>query len=597
MVLLLSIMLSSLAFAMPPGQAKKTLPPGQAKKFMNYVKDKGIMYGYGNGDYGFNDYVKRGDITVMIVRAFKLNMMDADINQINNDDFLDLIDKNSYYYSAVKTAKNLGIAQGDGKNYYPKNNVTLNEAMLLIERSVKVANSNVTVLNEDGKEIKLRDWYKDKFTKVEKSSKNTLQEEETFRNYLIEILRDEGKIEQKKVSSKNDKYLTNRLNMPATREEIALMLYYVLTGDNLDREEELDADIIVELKNLYGENIDFKKLMARNGALVKELNAIQNDENILINYVSFDDVSGGSLYHKYDTKNQAKVTDKDKFYIDGDTDNDGKLEEKEISDITFVHNKKNNKNVFIEFTAYAETNTRKVNSVEYSGLIIISENYRKLPLIKETLQENTSLYFKDLDLEDDLEDYKIEEIKFLLPDKKEGKLVINLTRNTTKDLLNERYDIEDLEDIKFIPALDFTGKIEIEYTAYDENNIFFNGAIEITVLEVYEIKDILIKSYEYDDEIDFVDELEYIADEDVYDDIDYLIFNLPKEKEGKLYIKYNRESLNPVLDNKEYELDGIKYLKFKPYDEDVEKVTVFYSAYNMKTDKKYDGAMVIDIDK
>ncbi len=74
MVLLLSMVFSTVAFAMPPGQEK--MPPGQAKKLMKYeeafnlMKKEGIMLGDNFGDYRLNDFVKRGDITVMIVRAF-----------------------------------------------------------------------------------------------------------------------------------------------------------------------------------------------------------------------------------------------------------------------------------------------------------------------------------------------------------------------------------------------------------------------------------------------------------------------------------------------------------------------------------------------
>ena len=437
MVLLLSTMLSTVAFAMTPGQVKHNRK--NKNKFENafkYMRESGIMCGYGDGNYGLGDYVKRGDITVMIVRAFKLSMMDAPVEKLEEDDFLDIIDKNSYYYDAVKTAKKLGIAKGDGKNFHPNKYVSYEEAMLLIERAVKAANSKVTVTDKDGGQIKLKDWYKE-FVK---------KDSDAFNKYLKELLKGEG-IKDFKES--------------AAREDIALMLYYVLTGN--------------------------------------------------------------------------------KDYLE--------------------------------------------------------ENNSELPAIKETMKENTILSFYDLDFDDIFEDYDMVKVKFVLPDKEEGILKIN-----KKDLSSIKYKIESIEDITFVPAADYTGKVEIKYSAYDDNNVSYDGVIEITVLDVFEIKDIVIGNYDEED-IDFVEELKY-ADKEIFKVIDYVMFKLPKTKEGKLFIKYdedgddkNDEKYVPAVENKKYDLDEIEGLKYKPYDDRYDKITIFYAAYDKITgqDKKYDGAIVIEI--
>ena len=438
MVLLLSTMLSTAAFAMTPGQVKHNRK--NKNKFENafkYMRESGIMCGYGDGNYGLGDYVKRGDITVMIVRAFKLSMMDASVEELEEDDFLDLIDKGSYYYNSVKTAKKLGIAKGDGKNFHPNRYVSYEEAMLLIERAVKAANSKVTVTDKDGEKIKLKDWYEE-FVK---------KDSDAFNEYLKELLKDEG-IEDFKES--------------AAREDIALMLYYVLTG-----------------------NKDYWE-----------------------------------------------------------------------------------------------------------------ENSSKLPAIKETMKENTVLSFNDVDFDDIFEDYDMVKVKFVLPDKEKGILKIN-----KKDLSNIKYEIESIEDITFVPADDCTGKVEIKYTVYDDDNVSYDGVIEITILDVFEIKDIVIENYDAED-IDFAEELKY-ADKEMFKIIDCVTFKLPKTKEGKLYIKYDRdgddkndEEFVPAVENKRYCLDEIEGLKYKPYDDGDDEITIFYTAYDKITrqDKKYDGAIVIEID-
>lgn len=581
MVLLLSMMLSTAAFAMPPGQAKKLLKnENKYKNAFKHMKENDIMYGYGDGNYGLGDYVKRGDITVMIVRAFKLSMMGVDIEDVE-EDFLDLIDKNSYYYNAVKTAKKLGIAKGDGKNFQPNRYVSYEEAMLLIERAVKVANSNVTVLDDDGDTIKLRDWYKE-FVKDDKDA---------FSKYLSEILKEEG---------------IKDFSKSAAREDIALMLYYVLTGNKdyeLD-EKESDTKIVIDLKKLYNKQIDFDDLMGKKGVFEKALKDIEDKENTEVKYVKFDSVSGGTLYYDYDAKKQdnSLVSEKFEYYINGDTDNDGKLEEKEISRITFIPDKKDNKNVYIKFTAYAYPINKKATvdkAVLYQGLIIISENYGELPVIKETIKENTSLDFGDLDFEDFFEDYDVDEVKFVLPDEEVGILKIN-----EKALTNIKYELESIEDITFVPAADFTGKVEIKYTVYGDNEVSYNGVIEITVLSVFEIKDIVIKNYDEED-IDFVGELEDVANKEIFKVIDYVMFKLPKAKEGKLLIKYdedgddkNDEEFVPVIENKKYDLEEIEGLKYEPYDDNNDEIPIFYAVYDKITgpDKKYDGAIVIEMD-
>lgn len=458
LVLLLSMMLSTVAFAMPPGQAKKLLKnEDKYEKVFKHMKDEGIMFGDGFGNYGFGDFVKRSDITVMIVRAFKLNMMDVDFEEIE-ENFLDIIDKNIYYYNAVNTAKKFGIAKGDGKNFNPNKNVSYEEAILMIERAVKVANSNVTIINEKGEEVKLRDWYKDNFEK-NKLERKDKSKGITFKDYLINLLIEEEVIQKHSKTTKNDNYIDEQLSNPASRKDIASMLYYILTGD--------DYNITVE---------------------------------------------------------------------------------------------------------------------------------DKLPLIKESIKENTILDFGDLDFEDYFEDYDIDEIKFELPNEDEGTLEIN-----DKKISNIKYEIEDLEDITFVPVDDFSGKVEIIYTAYDEDDtISYTGVIEITVLDVYEIKDIEIKDY-YEEDIDFVDELKQTVSKNVFSSIDYVVFELPAK--GELLIKYdedsddkNDETFISVVKNKKYNLDEIEGLKYE--NDGNKEITIFYSAYEKISgpDKKYDGAIVITME-
>ena len=73
-VIVLSMVFTTVAMAIPFGQAKKMLKNGYSWDYVQkFVKRKGIMKGYPDGKFYENQYVKRADAIVMIDRAFKLS--------------------------------------------------------------------------------------------------------------------------------------------------------------------------------------------------------------------------------------------------------------------------------------------------------------------------------------------------------------------------------------------------------------------------------------------------------------------------------------------------------------------------------------------
>jgi len=276
------------------------LPSGQEKKLARYnfdyntsadfMKDKGIIKGYGNGDFGFDDYVKRGDITVMIVRAFNINTI---INRYV-DNFED-VEYDSYYYDAIVSAKSHGIAKGNGKNFNPKKYVTIEEAILLIERSAAVANSNVTVEDVD-----------------------------------LEDLYDESEL---------DEY--------ATRSDIANMLYYVLTGNEYDEDQDQDQDAdIATIECTIKESTVFAFDEILN-ELMNEFDEATEDEDF--DYVKFNLPSKyeGKLYYDYSSASNynSLVTESSKYFVDAS---------KYISKVTFVPCDNFDGTVNIDYIAYNE---------------------------------------------------------------------------------------------------------------------------------------------------------------------------------------------------------------------------------------------------
>lgn len=534
LVVVLSMMFTTAAFAITPGhfkQLERTM--NNYEIAANYMKEKAIIKGYGNGDFGFNDYVKRGDIAVMIVRAFKLstliNEYEESLESLEN--FKDVF-SDDYFYDAILTAKKFGIAKGDGKNFNPKKMVTIEEAIMLIQRSVEVANRNVEV-----KDVDLYDLFKE-----------------------------------------------DELDDFATRQDVALMLYKVLTGTEYDGDVEGDDEIgVVEYEidenkvQLFDEE-DFEDAFAE----------LKLEENEKLEYVEFNfPVKNGKLYYDYDAEDLSKtlVTEKTNYYVNSD-------DRKEISLISFVPSKDFNGTVYIKYMAYGDKDT----SVEgYIKIIVGDDETVDIEDIKFTINENTVLIFEESDFED-----FIDEVVFELPDEEKGTLYLDDDEDGTpeSDEMIGKTEVvkdEDLDYIIFEPYQDFTGKLVIKYTAYDEDTTY-SGKINIVVKEVQEIEDMDIEDDDFTVEFNFLDELKELIDEDIYNKFDYVKFQLPEE--GTLYIDING-TYNEVDSDDEYDIEDIDGLKFESEDEGT--FSFDYKAYdydtNFDNDKQYDGVIKITVEQ
>ncbi|QHW33173.1 hypothetical protein GZH47_21895 [Paenibacillus rhizovicinus] len=101
-----------------------------AAESINYLASHGIVGGTGNGKYEPAQSVKRGDLILMLVRAFNLKSPQTD-----GGNFAD-VPKGKYYYDAIAAAKALGIATGDGAGFKPEAAVSRQEMMVMIDRTL-----------------------------------------------------------------------------------------------------------------------------------------------------------------------------------------------------------------------------------------------------------------------------------------------------------------------------------------------------------------------------------------------------------------------------------------------------------------------------
>jgi hypothetical protein len=544
LVVVLSMIFTTAVFA-TPGNKKMSRDEEGYKIAVESMIEKQIIRGYGHGDYGLEGNVKRGDVIVMIVRAFEVDISNADLVE----DFAD-ITEDEYFYKPVKAAKKLGIAKGDGKYFNPNKPVTVQEAIWLIER----ADAVVSGVNFDN-------------------------------NADLDGLK--GLFEE------------NEMGKFAKRKDIAFMLHYMMTGEN-DYEDDVEDDQIDDIKFEIDEDelLDFTST---------DNNSEKSIENILksfdsnIKYVKFDYPKNGTLYYEYVAKSTENelVSESKEYYLD--------VSDKDLlKEITFVPKKDFNGTVNISYYAYEDVDDY------YSGKIVITvgddeEELEDLALIKYPTNENTEKKF-----EDDL-DSNMEEVKFVQPDEGEGTLYIDSNndgefKDSEKVGGDDSFEDSDFDQIVFVPAQDFSGVVDIKYTAKDSDDDSYSGIIRITVKEVQEIKTMDGDEVNEDKNltIDFKTKLDDLTGksklftQSVYNSIDYIIFESPSQGELMIDIIRGADGYENIdYDDGEYILNNISGLKYVPVedaDDEDELVTINFTAVDEDNDdKEYNGVIEITV--
>lgn len=536
LVVALCMVFSLTAFAVPKNHSEDNDndEDGDAKEF---VIKNGVIKGYGNDEFGWDDYVKRGDLTLMIVRAFHLNMM----NKGNFEDVKDL----DYYSDAIATLKAHGIAKGDGKNFNPKKYVTIGEAILIIERSVKVANNNVVV----NREVDLAQLY---------------DEVNLDQLYDKEI--------DKKASTDN-----------ATRGDIALLLYLVFSKDVVvDDDDDEIVEFTVDKDEDYvtfGENSidDFEDVF---GIVIE-------DEDKELDYIKITLPSSvqGKLY--YDYEDNKLVTSSTKLFLDDEED------EILLEDVTFVPNENYSGTFYLKYDAYDQADDEDESDVRlYKGLIKITvlrdEETDENVLDTITYKINDNDYevaeFDKADFNDNLDS-----VTFEIPLSSEGKLYFKY--DTEKDLVSssDEFDYTELSDITFVPNKDFVGTTYIDYTAEDGDKDY-TGKIKIVVKDTYDIELMTIEAAKGStitfDGDDFDDAFEDSTD---YSSFDNVMFELVDDDYGTL--KYADSPIEADDNFTQSQLDGVKL-----YLDDTNEDT-FLINYTVHEDgKEFDGVIKVIIE-
>ena len=102
-----------------------------ALEAVDTLAEAGVVKGTSERIYSPALSIKRGDFTLMLVRAYK-------INDAFTENFPD-VPEGSYYYDAIGSAKARGVAKGfDDGHFRPEDPITRQDMMVLIDRTLQV---------------------------------------------------------------------------------------------------------------------------------------------------------------------------------------------------------------------------------------------------------------------------------------------------------------------------------------------------------------------------------------------------------------------------------------------------------------------------
>ncbi|MFI3253356.1 MAG: S-layer homology domain-containing protein [Eubacteriales bacterium] len=111
-----------------------------ATSAVDYLYLTSVTRGVSESHFNPSANISRGDFALMICNAFRFT------NTVPKTTFSD-VPNNSYYYEAANTLKALLIAEGDGRNFKPEENISRQDALLMLSNAMAYA----------GKELKIAD--------------------------------------------------------------------------------------------------------------------------------------------------------------------------------------------------------------------------------------------------------------------------------------------------------------------------------------------------------------------------------------------------------------------------------------------------------
>lgn len=261
-----------------------------------------------------------------------------------------------------------------------------------------------------------------------------------------------------------------------------------------------------------------------------------------LSYVIFGSLpasSSGTLYYRYDTSSSSRVDTSTRYY---------RNTSRYLDDVSFVPKNNWTGEVEIPFTGYSTNGDRFTGTV---GIKIGSgSSGSSSTLISYSTRTNGSARFNVDDFNDmclDQTGARLNYVRFDLPSSSYGTLYYNYSSSGSNTRVSAstsyyRNSSPYVDNISFVPATDWTGTVNISFTAYSVEGDRFSGTVEVEVggnatsdTIVYTARQGSRVSFEASD---FNDMCLKRTDER----LNYVRFDLPASSRGTLYHNYTSAS-------------------------------------------------------
>lgn len=107
-----------------------------AKEAINELVQKGVLQGYPDNTFRPNDFVTRAEISKIIVKAFNI--------EPGQDTLFDDVNKDAWAYSFISALYSKGFIKGDGKRFYPNENITRQDVAVIFARMLNETDAKTT---------------------------------------------------------------------------------------------------------------------------------------------------------------------------------------------------------------------------------------------------------------------------------------------------------------------------------------------------------------------------------------------------------------------------------------------------------------------
>lgn len=317
-----------------------------------------------------------------------------------------------------------------------------------------------------------------------------------------------------------------------------------------------------------------------------------------LNYVYFTlpSSSQGTLYYNYRSSGSydSRVSESTRYY---------RSSSQQLSNVYFVPNSGYSGTATVSFTAY-DTDGERV-----SGVVSIRVDGKGDGTdVSYSCSKNDRVKFKASDFNDaslNYNNYNLNYVRFEQPSSSRGTLYYNYSSSSstgTKVSSSTNYYRNSsyyLDDVTFVPYSNYTGTVEIDYTAWDVNGGRFDGTVSIRVGTGSSYGDLdytVAKNGSVTFDAD--DFNEYSRDYDG-NNLNYVRFTLPSSSKGTLYYNYRSSSSydSKVSNSTSYyrsSSPSIGNVTFVPYTDYTGTVEIDFDAYDTNSNR-FTGTVTVRV--